>query len=44
MSLHLAGLGWVTPLGSSVDEVWARLLAGAEAEPTTLGESSGERR
>jgi 3-oxoacyl-(acyl-carrier-protein) synthase len=43
MSLGLAGLGWVTPLGSTIDEVWARLLAGAEAEATTLGESLGEK-
>jgi 3-oxoacyl-(acyl-carrier-protein) synthase len=42
MSLRLAGLGWVTPLGSTIDEVWARLLAGAAAEATTLGESSDE--
>jgi 3-oxoacyl-(acyl-carrier-protein) synthase len=43
MSLRLAGLGWVTPLGSTIDGVWAELLAGAEAEATTLGESLGER-
>ena len=32
MSLRLAGLGWVTPLGSQIDEVWENLCAGAEAE------------
>ena len=26
MSLAIAGMGWVTPLGSGVDDVWARLL------------------
>jgi 3-oxoacyl-(acyl-carrier-protein) synthase len=43
MSLCLAGLGWVTPLGSTIDEVWAKLLAGNEAEPAMLGDSSGEK-
>ena len=43
MSLCLAGLGWVTPLGSTIDAVWAKLLAGSEAEPATLGDSSGEK-
>ena len=43
MSLCLAGLGWVTPLGSTIDAVWAKLFAGSEAEPATLGDSSGEK-
>jgi 3-oxoacyl-(acyl-carrier-protein) synthase len=35
MSLRVGGMGWVTPLGSGVDEVWKRLLNGetALAEP-----------
>lgn len=35
MSLHIAGMGWVTPLGSGVNEVCQRLLKGdtAIAEP-----------
>jgi 3-oxoacyl-(acyl-carrier-protein) synthase len=41
MSLHIAGMGWVTPLGSGVNEVWQRLLDGdtsvAEAISSPLG-------
>ena len=31
MSLAIRGMGWVTPLGDEIDEVWQRLLAGEEA-------------
>jgi 3-oxoacyl-(acyl-carrier-protein) synthase len=31
MSLSVAGMSWVTPLGSDVDDVWQRLLAGETA-------------
>jgi 3-oxoacyl-(acyl-carrier-protein) synthase len=41
MSLRLAGLGWVTPLGSQIDEVWDKLCAGSEATATSLGSSLG---
>lgn len=41
MSLRLAGLAWVTPLGSTIEEVWEKLLAGAEAETTTVNSSLG---
>ncbi len=43
MSLRLAGLGWVTPLGRTIDAVWAKLLTGAEAEAATFGESLGRK-
>lgn len=38
MSLSIAGMSWVTPLGSSVDEVWQRLVAG-EAAPVEILEN-----
>ena len=31
MSLAIAGMGWVTPLGNGVDPVWEQLLQGYEA-------------
>jgi 3-oxoacyl-(acyl-carrier-protein) synthase len=43
MSLRLAGLGWVTPLGSGLDEVWQELCSGTEAKPTTLESSLGKK-
>jgi 3-oxoacyl-(acyl-carrier-protein) synthase len=36
MSLHIAGMGWVTPLGSGVDAIWQRLLRGDEASPSEI--------
>jgi len=43
MSLAIAGMGWVTPLGSGVDSVWQRLLHGDEASATTIFEEFGDR-
>ena len=43
MSLAIAGMGWVTPLGSGVDAVWEQLLAGNEASATTLSEEFADR-
>jgi 3-oxoacyl-(acyl-carrier-protein) synthase len=39
MSLHIAGAGWVTPLGRGVDDVWNRLSRGDEASAQPI---SGE--
>jgi len=38
MSLAIAGMGWVTPLGTAIDSVWQRLLAGEEAAATKISE------
>src|SRR5438045_3461736 len=43
MSLAIAGIGWVTPLGSGVDPVWEQLLHGHEASATTISEQFGDR-
>src|SRR5881397_575106 len=43
MSLAIAGMGWVTPLGSGIDSVWDRLLRGDEASATTISEEFAER-
>lgn len=43
MSLAIAGMGWVTPLGTGIDSVWERLLEGKEASATTVSEESAER-
>jgi 3-oxoacyl-[acyl-carrier-protein] synthase II len=43
MSLAIAGMGWVTPLGGGVDSVWDQLLHGHEASATTISEQFGDR-
>lgn len=43
MSLAIAGMGWVTPLGNGIDSVWQRLLRGDEASTTTVSEQFGNR-
>jgi len=43
MSVRIAGMGWVTPLGRGVDEVWARLLRGEEAAAQTIPGPDGTR-
>jgi 3-oxoacyl-(acyl-carrier-protein) synthase len=41
MSVHIAGMGWVTPLGSGVEEVWGRLLKSDRATAETLSSPLG---
>jgi 3-oxoacyl-(acyl-carrier-protein) synthase len=43
MSLAIAGMGWVTPLGTGVDSVWKRLLQGEEASATPISEEFSDR-
>jgi 3-oxoacyl-(acyl-carrier-protein) synthase len=43
MSLAIAGMGWVTPLGNGVDAVWERLLHGDEASATPISEQFVDR-
>ncbi len=42
MSLGIAGIGWVTPLGSDVAEVWQRILNGERAVPEPFTSSVNE--
>src|SRR5581483_2829591 len=43
MSLAIAGMGWVTPLGNGVDLVWERLLRGHESSPTPISDQLVDR-
>jgi 3-oxoacyl-(acyl-carrier-protein) synthase len=41
MSLHIVGMGWVTPLGSGVEEVWGRLMNSESASAETVSSPLG---
>ena len=43
MSLQIAGLGWVTPLGSGISEVWQRLLTGEEPTAEMVSGAAGHK-
>jgi 3-oxoacyl-(acyl-carrier-protein) synthase len=43
MSLLIAGMGWVTPLGRGVDAVWNRLLRGHEAPVQPISDSVSDK-
>src|SRR5207237_10233568 len=44
MSLSIAGMSWIAPLGSGVADVWKRLVAGEAAPVETLeNEQNGAR-
>src|SRR6266581_466459 len=42
MNLAIAGMGWITPLGSGVDPVWKRLLQGDEARAEKITDQLGD--
>src|SRR6266536_1525389 len=42
MNLAIAGMGWITPLGSGVDPVWKRLLQGDEARAEEITDQFGD--
>src|SRR5690242_3988054 len=42
MSLAIAGMGWVTPLGNGVDAGWDRLMEGQEACAENITEQFGD--
>jgi 3-oxoacyl-(acyl-carrier-protein) synthase len=43
MSLRIAGMGWVTPLGRGIDPVWNRLLRGDEAASQLISDPVSEK-
>jgi len=43
MSLRIAGMGWVTPLGRGADAVWTRLLRGDEAAAQSMSDPIADR-
>lgn len=43
MTLAIAGRGWVTPLGSGIEPVWSRLMAGEQAVAESIGSEISDR-
>ena len=41
MNLRIAGMGWVTPLGSGIDDVWNRLVKGETAVAESISSPLG---
>jgi 3-oxoacyl-[acyl-carrier-protein] synthase II len=42
MNLRIAGMGWVTPLGSGIEEVWNRLVNGETAVADSISSPLGK--
>lgn len=43
MNICIQGMGWITPLGAGLDEVWQRLAIGDRAEARALKSADSER-
>ena len=43
MSLRIAGMGWVTPLGRGINPVWSRLLRGDEGGVTPISDAISDK-
>ena len=43
MSVFIAGMGWVTPLGSGIPEIWEQLCQGEEAIAETISDAVAEK-
>ena len=43
MNVCIAGVGWVTPLGSAIDDVWTRLVAGEVARAEKISDSLADK-
>ena len=42
MSIGIRGIGWVTPLGTGLEQVWARLMDGETGTIASLASPQGE--
>src|SRR5438067_10855424 len=43
MNAHIEGMGWVTPLGVGLDEVWQRIKQGERAEVREIANPHSQR-
>ncbi|MEA3186503.1 MAG: hypothetical protein QOD99_333 [Chthoniobacter sp.] len=44
MTAHIQGMGWITPLGADLDEVWQRVMNGDLPEARELAGSDADRK
>ena len=43
MTTHIQGMGWVTPLGNNLDEVWRRLISGEHGDAKEISSPHSKR-